>query len=146
MTENPEPRYRITVERTGAGRYLARNRAGAELAFGGEDAFSPVELLLTALVGCSAVDVDTLTSRRAEPEAFLGTVTAERERDEKGASYVDDIRVVFSLAFEEGEAGDAARAVLPDAVRLSHDRLCTVANTLRRGAETDMSLADGGSL
>ncbi len=32
--------------------------------------FTPVELLLAAIAGCSAIDVDYLTARRAEPDAF----------------------------------------------------------------------------
>jgi putative redox protein len=37
------------------------------------------------------------------------------------------------LAFPAGAAGDAARAVLPDAVRKSHDGLCTVGRTVELG-------------
>ena len=35
--------------------------------------------------------------------------------------------------FPHGEADDAARAVLPEAVRRSHDRLCTVSRTVELG-------------
>jgi putative redox protein len=41
--------------------------------------------------------------------------------------------VTFRVAFPAGEAGDAARAVLPDIVRQSHDRLCTVSRTIELG-------------
>ncbi len=34
------------------------------------------------------------------------------------------------MSFPAGSAGDAARAVLPDAVRKSHDGLCTVSQTV----------------
>jgi len=33
--------------------------------------------------------------------------------------------VTFRLKFPDGEGGDAARALLPEAVQRSHDRLCT---------------------
>lgn len=36
----------------------------------------------------------------------------------------------FRVSFPAGSAGDAARAVLTDAVRKSHDRLCTVSQTV----------------
>ena len=81
-------------------------------------------------------------TRRAEPTSFLATVTGERERDEAGASYATDIAVTFALAFGDGEGADKARALLPEAVRLSHDRLCTVANTVRRGTPVAMSVRE----
>ena len=37
------------------------------------------------------------------------------------------------LRFPEGEDGDKARALLPDVVRKSHDRLCTVSRTVELG-------------
>ncbi len=143
MTEQPGPRYQVTVERTSAGTFVARNRRGGEIRFStGEDGgFAPVELLLAAIAGCSSIDVDTLVTRRAEPTSFVATVTAERERDEAGASYVHDIDVSFDVTFGESEGADKARVVLPEAVRLSHDRLCTVSNTVQRGAPVEMTVA-----
>jgi uncharacterized OsmC-like protein len=144
MTEQPEPRHRVTVERTAAGTFVARNRRGGEVRFstGDDGSFTPVELLLAAIAGCSSIDVDTLVTRRAEPASFLATITGERERDESGASYATDIEVTFDLAFGDGEGADKARALLPQAVRLSHDRLCTVANTVRRGTPVTMSVRE----
>jgi uncharacterized OsmC-like protein len=144
MTEQPEPRYRVTVERTAPGTFVARNRRGGEVRFstGDDGGFTPVELLLAAIAGCSAIDVDTLVTRRAEPTSFLATVTGERERDEAGASYATDIAVSFDLAFDDGEGAEKARELLPGAVRLSHDRLCTVANTVRRGTPVTMSVRE----
>jgi uncharacterized OsmC-like protein len=39
---------------------------------------------------------------------------------------------VFRVRFPDGAAGDEARAVLPAAVKRSHDRLCTVTRTVER--------------
>jgi len=41
--------------------------------------------------------------------------------------------VTFRLAFPDSPEGDEARAVLPDAVRRSHDRICTVGRTVEIG-------------
>ena len=41
--------------------------------------------------------------------------------------------ITFRVSFPDGEAGDRARAVLPDAVQKSHDRLCTVSRTIELG-------------
>ena len=112
----------------------ARNVRGGTLVVGdGSDGgFSPTELLLAALASCTAIDVDTLTSRRAEPTAFEVRVDATKVRDELG-NRLQDLVVTFRLAFPEGPAGDAAREVLPEAVRRSHDRLCTVSRTIELG-------------
>lgn len=124
----------VTVRRTAPGRYVATNVRGGELAFGmgeGSD-FSPVELLLVAIGGCTAIDVDILTSRRAEPEEFEVAVEADKLRDEEG-NHLSDIALTFRIRFPEGEAGDAARARLPGAAARSHDWLCTVSRTVELG-------------
>ncbi|MPZ54399.1 MAG: OsmC family peroxiredoxin [Acidimicrobiia bacterium] len=121
----------VTLSRIETGRYELRNPAGARLEFGsGDDEFSAVELLMGAIGGCTAADVDSLTSRRAEPIDFEIQVDAEKIRDDDG-NRLKDIEVTFRLRFPEGEAGDEAREVYPKAVELSHDRLCTVGRTVQ---------------
>src|SRR6056297_601954 len=122
---------RVTLERVETGVYRARNASGAELEFGSfvEDGFTPVELLLAAIGGCSAVDVDLVTGRRCEPDRFEVTIEADKVRDEVG-NILEDIQLRFQVTFPDGEDGDRARALLPRAVRASHDRTCTVSRTV----------------
>jgi len=48
--------------------------------------------------------------------------------------------------FPAGADGDAARAVLPDAIRKSHDRLCTVGRTVELGTPiTERAVPAGGA-
>jgi putative redox protein len=124
----------VTVERTASGRFTITNARDGQIAIGtGADAdFTPTELLLAAIGGCTAIDVDILTSRRAEPEAFMVQVEADKVRHEKG-NRLTDIAVTFRITFPPGESGDAARALLPTAVQKSHDRLCTVSRTIETG-------------
>lgn len=123
----------VTLRRTSKGRYIATNKSGVELVFGdGDDLFGPVELLLSAIAGCTAIDVDFLTSRRAEPDAFEVDASADKISDESG-NHLENIEVVFRVAFPAGEAGDAARDVLPQAITRSHDRLCAVSRTVEAG-------------
>jgi putative redox protein len=131
----------VTIERTASGRYTATNARGGQLTFGAgaADGFTPVELLLAAIGGCTAVDVDILTSRRAEPEAFEVAVDADKVRDE-GGNRLTGIEVTFRLRFPAGEQGDAARAVLPDVVKKSHDRLCTVSRTVGLGTPVEFRI------
>jgi putative redox protein len=121
----------LTVERVAAGKFAAVNSRGGRIAFGtgdGED-FTPTELLLIAIGGCTAIDVDIFTSRRSEPESFEIVVDADKVRDE-GGNRLTNIEVTYRITFPPGEAGDKARGVLPEAVRQSHDRLCTVGRTV----------------
>lgn len=121
----------VTLARTGATTYDATNVRGGTLRIGsGEtDDFTPVELLLAAVAGCSAVDVDLLTSRLAEPTAFDLVAAGEKVRDEQG-NHLASVRVEFTVRFPDGPAGDTARDRLPDAVAKSRDRLCTVSRTV----------------
>jgi uncharacterized OsmC-like protein len=134
----------VTLERLETGVYRATNAAGAELVFGSmaESGFSPVELLLAAIGGCSAVDVDVVTGRHADHDRFEVVVEAEKMRDESGGNILRDIKMTFDVKFPDGEAGDKARELLPRAVRTSHDRTCTVSRTVEAGTAVTVRIAD----
>lgn len=126
---------RVTIERISSRQYTVTNERGGKMTVGAGDGtdFTPVELLLTGIGACTAIDVDIFTSRRAEPDSFAIAVDAEKLRDEKGRNYMADIVVTFRIAFPEGDGGDKARALLPDAVKRSHEQLCTVSRTVELG-------------
>jgi putative redox protein len=125
----------VEIERTSLGRYAVRNVRGGSMSIGnGEDAdFTPVELLLAAIGGCTAADVDHIVSKRAEPGTFSIRVTGDKIRDAGGGNRMENLAVEFTVTFPEGEAGDAARQALPRAIQMSHDRLCTVSRTVELG-------------
>jgi putative redox protein len=133
----------VQFERTADSKYEVRNIRGGTLSVGtGRDAdFTPVELLLAALGTCSAIDVDIVTSRRAEPTEFTAVVRGDKIRDEEG-NRMENLAVEFTIRFPEGEAGDKAREALPRAVKMSHDRLCTVSRTVELGTPVSTTLAD----
>jgi putative redox protein len=128
-------RSQVTIERISHGRFRASNWRGAQITVGIGDStdFTPAELLLAALGGCTSIDVYTLTSRRADADSFCVQVSAEKAKDEKGANRLTNITVTFQVAFADGQAGDGARALMPDVVQQSHDRLCTVGRTIELG-------------
>lgn len=132
MTRTSSPRT-VTLARESEAVYVATNAAGAQLRFGrGEGLLSPVELLLAAIAGCSSVDVDAMTSRRSAPDRFDVTASAQYVTED-GANILEDIRVLFDLAFPEGEEGDAARKRIGAALRASHEKYCTVSRTVEKG-------------
>ncbi|OQO93864.1 oxidoreductase [Saccharomonospora piscinae] len=124
----------VRIQRTAQGRYVAHNEQGATLEFGdGDDQFSPVELLLAAIGGCTAIDTDVATSRRTEPDEFTVTVTGDKVSERESGNRMENLEVRFAVRFPEGEQGDAARSMLPRTVALSHDKLCTVSRTVELG-------------
>lgn len=126
----------VTVERTSTGHFVATNARGGTISFGsapdGDTEFTPVELLLAALAGCTAVDVDIATSRHAEPDRFSIVASGHKISDDLG-NRLTDLKVTFSVTFPDGEGAERARAILPRAVKTSHDRLCTVSRTVETG-------------
>ena len=135
-------RRSVTIDRTSNGHYTVSNERGGTISVGngGDDSFTPVELLLTAIGGCTAIDVDVLTSRRAEPDWFRVTVRGTKIKDEQHANRLSEINVTFTLVFPDGEDGDKARALLPEALKISHERLCTVSRTVEVGTPIGFTL------
>ncbi len=131
----------VRLQRTGPGTFTVTNIRGGQIPLGAGDSedFTPVELLLAAIVGCSAVDVDAITGKRAEPLAFDALSVGEKVRDD-GGSHLSGLEVTFTVRFPEGADGDRAREMLPRAVAMSHDRLCTVSRTVQRGTEVTMTV------
>ncbi len=133
----------VDIRRVRKGLYEATNTHGVTMVFGNDNtqSFSAVELLLTAIAGCSGTDVDFITSKRAEPADFHLHIEGTKVRDDAGKNHVAGIRLTFDISFPEGEEGDAARGVLERAVHQSHDRLCSVSQTVVRGTPVEVHVA-----
>jgi uncharacterized OsmC-like protein len=140
MTDDTE--RSIALTRTGKARFRATNVRGGTLDLGeGDDSdFTPVELLLVAIAGCSAIDVDYLTGKRVDPETFNVAARADKIRDELG-NRLTDIRVSFDVTFPPGAEGDRATEILPRSIAQSRDRLCTVTRTVAIGTPVDEHVA-----
>jgi uncharacterized OsmC-like protein len=137
--ETPDPTLRsIDLTRIGEGRYKATNGRGGQLPIGsGDDPdFSPVELLLAALAGCGAIDLDLITKKRADAIAFHAVAEGHKVRDDQG-SHLVGLKVTFDVRFPEGEDGDRAREVVPRTLHQIRDRLCTVGRTVALGEPVD---------
>src|SRR5690242_15935624 len=139
---NPETLRFVELTRQRKARYVATNRRGGtiEVGEGDDTAFTPVELLLTALAACTAMDVDYIVGKRAEAESGRLTSSGRKVRDADG-NHLVDLEVVLDLHYPEGAEGDAARATLPMAMERSADRLCTVSRTVQLGTPVQTRLA-----
>lgn len=134
------PRW-VSLQRLSKGRYRATNRHGDTLVVGegGDGTFTPVELLLTAMAACSAIDVDYIVGKRAEPVSFRLRAEGNKVRDD-GGNHLTDIVVRFDAHFESTDGGKAAQDVFPRAVAQSRDRLCTVTRTVILGADVSSDI------
>ena len=125
----------VELTRIGPARFKATNARGGETFFGtgGQDPdFTPIELLLTAIAGCSALDVEAITHKRTTSTTFDVHTQAHKVRDDQG-NHLTGIRVSFDIAFPEGPEGEAARGRVQAAIEMSRDRLCTVSRTVQLG-------------
>ncbi|UFN45070.1 OsmC family protein [Nocardioides okcheonensis] len=127
----------VELTRIGPARFKATNARGGETFFGtgGDDPdFTPVELLLAAIAGCSALDVEAITHKRVSSTTFDVHAEGRKVRDADG-NHMTGLRVAFDVAFPEGPEGDAARARVQSAIEMSRDRLCTVSRTVQLGTD-----------
>jgi putative redox protein len=71
-------------------------------------------------------------------------VSGNKMSDPDEGNIMRDLTVTFRATFPEGEDGDAARSVLPQAVNRSHDRLCTVGRTVENPSPVTPIIEDPG--
>ena len=64
----------VDLSRLSKHHFQATNSRGGTLSFGrkNDGEFTPVELLLVAIAGCTAMDVDAITVKRSEPLQLPG--------------------------------------------------------------------------
>lgn len=137
------PERTIDLVRTAKARFTATNVRGGTIELGDgtdNDAFTPVELLLVALAGCSALDLDAILGKRSEFDAFAVNARGDKVRDDDG-NHLTNIQITFDAQFPEDEGGDAARDFLPAAMAKSHDWLCTVSRTVQLGTPVEFKEA-----
>ena len=129
-----------SISRLSKHHFEATNSRGGTLTFGKKKAaeFTPVELLLVAIAGCTAMDVDAITVKRSNP-SLPGQLLGPQHQEQHG-NHVTDIAVDFDVEFPDSEGGRAAAGVLEIAIRKSHDRLCTVTRTVEMETPVDSRL------
>jgi putative redox protein len=86
----------------------------------------PMQTVLAALCGCSAVDVVSILKKQRQPLSdLLIKVDGERQKGVEPALW-EKVHLLFQISGDV-EPGKAARAV-----QLSIEKYCSVAETLRR--------------
>lgn len=95
---------------------------------------SPMEMVLTALCGCTSVDVVSILQKKREPlEGLIVTATAEQASDAP--------RVFTRIHLTYRIRGKVAPKAAEDAVALSKNKYCSVSKMLEKAASIDYSIA-----
>jgi putative redox protein len=113
----------------GADGYFAQNKSGAVVLMGkdkdGGPAISPMEMLLGALAGCTAIDIiDILRKKRQLPSEFKIRVRGNQRTDVYPKVYTE-FEVEYLLWGENLVEKDVEQAI-----RLSEEKYCSVGGTL----------------
>ena len=118
-----DPDYGITV--TDAKGHTIKIDIPVEQGGNGEG-FRPMQTLLAALCGCSAVDVVSILKKQRQPLSDLVIkVDGERQHGVEPSLW-EKVHLLFQIQ------GDVEPAKASRAVQLSIEKYCSVAETLRR--------------
>ncbi len=118
-----------------------RSSSGHTLRFDSSDehaeGMSPMEAVLTALCGCTSVDVVSILKKKREPLRGL-TVTAEAEQAAHPPRVFTRIHLTYRIT------GNVTRKAAEDAVSLSKNKYCSVSKMLEPSVAIDYSIEIAG--
>ncbi|GAB5545655.1 MAG: OsmC family protein [Sandaracinaceae bacterium] len=121
---------KVTLQKVGAAAFDAESQSGGTLTLdgspeiGGEGrGMRPMELLLTSLAGCAAMDVVHILRKQREP---LEDLRIEAEGDRKDATPAPFTRVHLRFV----ATGAVNPGKLERAVRLAVEKYCSVGSSL----------------
>ena len=134
--KQPTPPVKVVIQHLEGMKFEGINSEGKKIVMDGKPPFgegsapSPMELLLMALGGCTAMDViSILNKKRLQPEAFRVEVEGKR-RDTHPKIYTHiKVRYVFK--------GDLPEKAVEQAIRLSMEKYCSVSAMLKATAQVE---------
>lgn len=95
---------------------------------------SPMELILTALCGCTSVDVVSILQKKRQP--FTGLrVSASSQRAAEAPRVFTAIHLTYTVS-----GTGLSRKAVEDAVSLSKNKYCSVSKMLEKAAEVTYSI------
>ncbi len=119
-------RERMTFDATTAsGQHVTMDTSGSD---GDGRGPTPVELVMTALAGCTAMDIVSILKKMREPLEGLEVETHGVRREQEPRIFTH-IEVVYRIK------GNVKPASVERAIELSRSKYCTVEAMLEKGAE-----------
>jgi putative redox protein len=120
------------VAKADSGHWVVMDASPEAGGFGGGS--SPMELLLIALGGCTAMDVLTIMAKkRVKLDDF--EVALEADRAETHPKVLTAIRMIYRFYGEDFKQSD-----LETAVQLSEEKYCSVSAMLRKAATIETAI------
>jgi len=121
---------RITLKLSGEGTYTASMSSGALTV--GEKGIRPMELVLTALAGCSGVDVYSILKKKRQSVEDIEIEVTGRRREEHP-------RVYRHITLKYRVKGKVSEEALRHAIRLSVEKYCSVYAMLKGSVPIEVS-------
>ncbi len=137
MPKNLHEQPGFTIERAGERRYNAKNERGSELVIGyGPGEFSPGDLLRLAILGCNALSAESRFARALGDDfEITGSIVGKYVKEEdRFTSFDVELSPDLSGLYPED------RERLLQRVARAVDRYCTISTTVKRSAETHLSV------
>ncbi|NPA42252.1 MAG: OsmC family protein [Aquificae bacterium] len=97
----------------------------------GKHALKPMELLLTALAGCSGVDVETILRKKRQPVEGI-TIEVKGTRRDKHPKIYESIEITYKVK------GEVEEKALQQAIKLSIEKYCSVYAMLKNSAKIEV--------
>ena len=117
--------------------FEGRSQSGHSILFDGDPAHtagpSPMEAVLAALCGCTAVDVVNILRKKREPLSAL-TVSATAVQAADAPRVFTHIRLLYRVT------GNISRKAAEDAISLSKNKYCSVSKMLEHSVKIDYDL------
>jgi putative redox protein len=98
---------------------------------------SPMELVLVALCGCTAMDVVSILRKKREPLTGL-TVSAVAAQAAESPRVFTHVKLIYRVN------GAVTKKAAEDAVRLSETKYCTVAAMISKTAKIEYTIEYSG--
>jgi putative redox protein len=115
----------------------ALSHNGHSITFDGDTAHahgvSPMEAVLMALCGCTAIDVISILKKKREPFAGL-TVSAVAEQATQSPRVFTQVKLIYRVS------GTVTHKAMEDAVRLSEAKYCSVAAMVSKTATIEFEI------
>ncbi|QNI32125.1 OsmC family protein [Alloacidobacterium dinghuense] len=111
--------------------YVGSSGSGHTIHFDADQAHttgpSPMEVVLTALCGCTSMDIVSILQKKREPITSLA-VSAEAQQSPAPPRVFTHIRLVYRVG------GAVSKKGMEDAVSLSKNKYCSVSKMLEKNA------------
>jgi len=108
--------------------FVGKNTTGRQIIMGAPKGFSPMELLLISLAGCTGMDVASILEKKRQPIQAFKVIVRGLRREDYPKIYTE-LEVEYKLYGTALDARDVEQAI-----SLSQEKYCSVSAMLGKAA------------